>query len=234
MILRRITEHVKAQNWFAVGLDFVIVVTGVFVGLQVGNWNAAAQNRAKEAVVLEQLAVEFSSAVDLAKEARASSDMRLDATRDVLRVIREGTEPEDKAAFLKTLGYAGSLDSGPSEPVTLVELVSAGGLSDLSSPELRAALIRYHETAIQQDELASLILARVSSPHDGFHDAIYANPDYPDSSDILLDRYDWELIPATRQQFQVILYGKLGLSYGLEEQIVRGEAVLAEIEKARK
>jgi hypothetical protein len=26
MMLRRITEHVKAQNWFAVGLDFVIVV----------------------------------------------------------------------------------------------------------------------------------------------------------------------------------------------------------------
>ncbi len=39
MILRRITEHVKAQNWFAVGLDFVIVVAGVFVGLQVSNWN---------------------------------------------------------------------------------------------------------------------------------------------------------------------------------------------------
>ncbi|GJL91342.1 hypothetical protein [Hyphococcus sp.] len=39
MILRRITEHVKAQNWFAVALDFLIVVVGVFVGLQVSNWN---------------------------------------------------------------------------------------------------------------------------------------------------------------------------------------------------
>ena len=39
MLLRRITEHVKAQNWFAVGLDFFIVVVGVFVGLQVNTWN---------------------------------------------------------------------------------------------------------------------------------------------------------------------------------------------------
>jgi hypothetical protein len=39
MILRRIPEHVKAQNWFAVGIDFFIVVVGVFVGLQVSNWN---------------------------------------------------------------------------------------------------------------------------------------------------------------------------------------------------
>lgn len=41
MILRRVIEHVKAQNWTAVGLDFVIVVVGVFIGIQVANWNAS-------------------------------------------------------------------------------------------------------------------------------------------------------------------------------------------------
>lgn len=39
MILRRITQHVKEQNWFAVWLDFLIVVLGVFLGIQIGNWN---------------------------------------------------------------------------------------------------------------------------------------------------------------------------------------------------
>lgn len=37
MILRRITEHIKAHNWFAVLIDFLIVVLGVFVGLQVNS-----------------------------------------------------------------------------------------------------------------------------------------------------------------------------------------------------
>lgn len=32
MLLRRVIEHVKAQNWTAVALDFVIVVVGVFIG----------------------------------------------------------------------------------------------------------------------------------------------------------------------------------------------------------
>lgn len=41
MLLRRITEHVSSQNWFAVGLDFVIVVLGVYIGIQVSNWNDA-------------------------------------------------------------------------------------------------------------------------------------------------------------------------------------------------
>jgi hypothetical protein len=39
MTLRRITKHVKDQNWFAVGLDFLIVVFGVFMGFQVQQWN---------------------------------------------------------------------------------------------------------------------------------------------------------------------------------------------------
>ncbi len=48
MILRRVIEHVKAQQWTAVAIDFVIVVAGVFVGLQVQEWNAARGHRAAE------------------------------------------------------------------------------------------------------------------------------------------------------------------------------------------
>ena len=61
MILRRITEHVKAQNWFAVALDFVIVVVGVFIGIQVANWNEARAFRAQEQAYLAQLRDEIKS-----------------------------------------------------------------------------------------------------------------------------------------------------------------------------
>ena len=52
MLLRRVIEHVKAQNWTAVGLDFVIVVVGVFIGIQVSNWNDARGERARESTYL--------------------------------------------------------------------------------------------------------------------------------------------------------------------------------------
>jgi hypothetical protein len=45
MILRRVIEHLRKQEWTAVAIDFVIVVVGVFVGLQVSNWNEARANR---------------------------------------------------------------------------------------------------------------------------------------------------------------------------------------------
>jgi hypothetical protein len=45
MLLRRLMQHVKGQNWIAVVLDFVIVVVGVFIGLQVNNLNQARLER---------------------------------------------------------------------------------------------------------------------------------------------------------------------------------------------
>lgn len=47
MVVRRFREHVAGHNWFAVAVDFLIVVGGVFVGIQASNWNQARLNRAE-------------------------------------------------------------------------------------------------------------------------------------------------------------------------------------------
>ena len=55
MLLRRVTKHVKSQNWFAVGIDLVIVVVGVVIGIEVANWNDVQNNKAGLATSLERL-----------------------------------------------------------------------------------------------------------------------------------------------------------------------------------
>lgn len=45
MLLRRVSAHIRKQEWTALGLDFLIVVLGVFLGLQVNAWNAERQDR---------------------------------------------------------------------------------------------------------------------------------------------------------------------------------------------
>lgn len=61
MRLRRLMEHSKDQNWLAVVLDFFIVVTGVFIGLQVSEWNegrktSLAFSQAKARLIAESQA----------------------------------------------------------------------------------------------------------------------------------------------------------------------------------
>jgi hypothetical protein len=41
MILRRLVDHFRHQEWTAIALAFLIVVFGVFFGIQVSNWNAS-------------------------------------------------------------------------------------------------------------------------------------------------------------------------------------------------
>ncbi|EED31846.1 hypothetical protein NOR53_3047 [gamma proteobacterium NOR5-3] len=60
MILRSLTKHVKDQNWFAVGIDFVIVVFGVYVGLQVQEWSDLRALEASEFQYLAELHEEIS------------------------------------------------------------------------------------------------------------------------------------------------------------------------------
>ena len=45
MILRRITKHVKDQNWFAVALDFFIVIAGILIAFQITKMLAAEKNK---------------------------------------------------------------------------------------------------------------------------------------------------------------------------------------------
>jgi len=55
MILRRLTENLKKQNWTAIGIEFVIVILGVFIGTQVANWNQARIEKRETARLLLEL-----------------------------------------------------------------------------------------------------------------------------------------------------------------------------------
>ena len=62
MLLRRMIEHVKTQNWTAVALDFVIVVVGVFIGIQVANWNDARQSHERLERIVTAMKVDMADA----------------------------------------------------------------------------------------------------------------------------------------------------------------------------
>ncbi len=41
MIFRRLAQQLKEQNWTAIAIEFVLLVLGVFLGIQAANWNAS-------------------------------------------------------------------------------------------------------------------------------------------------------------------------------------------------
>ncbi len=69
MILRRLIKHVGDQNWVAVGLDVLVVITGIFIGLQ-----AAFRNK----MVMQRIQA------DVLKDIQAASDELLKAVKNYL------------------------------------------------------------------------------------------------------------------------------------------------------
>ncbi len=55
MLLRRVIEHVKTQNWFAVGIDFLIVVVGVYTAVWVEGVQGRIEQDRKTAQIIETL-----------------------------------------------------------------------------------------------------------------------------------------------------------------------------------
>jgi hypothetical protein len=91
MLLRRLMQHVESQNWIAVGLDFAIVVLGVFIGLQVNNLNQARLERDVFERQLLAVAQEMSENVDRFSSARAAIErQRADVDR-LRRILDDAT-----------------------------------------------------------------------------------------------------------------------------------------------
>jgi hypothetical protein len=83
MILRHLTKHVKDQNWFAVGLDFVIVVVGVGVALMGQQWLGDRQARADYQRAYQDLRVGVYDVYSVSKERVALAECRKSRYREI-------------------------------------------------------------------------------------------------------------------------------------------------------
>ncbi|MEO0451245.1 MAG: DUF6090 family protein [Pseudomonadota bacterium] len=84
MIFRRIKAHIEKENWFAVGIDFVIVVIGVFIGIQVANWNDSRNDAQREQQVLLELIDDLQQDTLALISASQAAQVSIDAANIVL------------------------------------------------------------------------------------------------------------------------------------------------------
>lgn len=55
MIFKRFAANLRAQNWFAIAIELLIVIVGVFIGTLVANWNEDRLERAETVQMLHEL-----------------------------------------------------------------------------------------------------------------------------------------------------------------------------------
>ncbi len=146
MILRRVIEHFKKQEWTAIVLDFVIVVAGVFVGMQVSNWNAARIERRAAIAYVERIRE------DLA-ENRRDLDRRnayyAQVKAHALAALSAFDEPPEALGeeFLIDAYQASQIISRVVDRSTYSEILSVGAMNSIPNLAVRRRIANFYQNA---------------------------------------------------------------------------------------
>lgn len=190
MILDSLARAFKTQNWFAVALEFFIVVTGVLLAFQVSTWSQEAGDRAYARDVLTRLHGELiAHGAVRARGAnrRAEQLHHLQEARPIVMGKREaGALSSDQCIAIASSHY---VVSGPDAFPSLDELMTSGAVESIRSDDLRKAAMELFSKRSTVRVFANQSVTRVLNLAIEYPDAVQQTliPD-PDDDDDGWDR----------------------------------------------
>ena len=160
MLLRRVSIHIREQNWFAVVIDFVIVVVGVFIGIQAANWNEVQEDRRLGRDYTERLITDLED--DLAVSATLFSYYKqvLENVEETDKLLR-APNPDSQAVVVAAY-RASEFANSPTNSATWDQIVSSGHIGLLPSSAVEGGLLEYYKN---QDSVDALNLRVLESPY---------------------------------------------------------------------
>ena len=182
MILRRLKAHVEKENWFAVAIDFVIVVVGVFIGIQVANWNETQTNKQGLNASLQRLDKEVTQNIGLIDEVL----MSYETSREDLVIGREALNacdytPEAQASLERLLFYFVE-DIQPNLTfVALNQLANESRYQDLLSESFQQEFGIYSGRLKEEHEQLTNHYDKMWANHINYHpgvDAYFSSDDF--------------------------------------------------------
>jgi len=153
MILKRLKDNVAQENWFAVTVEIIVVVLGIFLGFQLTDWDQDRKDRAEERLYLERLHDDMVTQIN-------EMDLRMDylgkAMTDNGIVVTYLTDPKatDRPAPRILTAFYNSSVIFPFAPFSLTyeELLSTGKTPIIRDLELRKNIAKYfYDTAPLMD-----------------------------------------------------------------------------------
>lgn len=160
MGLRSLAAHVRQQNWTAVTIEILIVIVGVFIGLQVSNWNDTRKENERGREYLQRLQGELlQDANMLTKISKFWSDVAANGEH-AMAYAEEGVLHQG-SAWQTLLAYHQASQVWPyrKPDVTFQEIRSTGSLLLIRDTALRERIARHYSAGAgsQVTEVLGLI-----------------------------------------------------------------------------
>ncbi|WP_421788089.1 hypothetical protein [Hyphobacterium sp.] len=147
MILARLSRAIREQNWFAVVLEFVIVVAGVLLAFQITAWNADRIEHQRAERSLIDLRDDFAAIDDTASELAAFYQGVIHDLEILVRAVDAGEiAPGEMDAVRRALAYGDVFADPPPPSGTFRDLQGSGSLALVENQQLRLRLIEYEQS----------------------------------------------------------------------------------------
>lgn len=157
MLLRRVIEHVRRQEWTAIGIDFAIVVIGVFVGIQVANWNERRRDHERERAYLGRIAAELDESVRSIERSNALTRERMALNQFLIDSAADpGLVRTDPGRFIYAMTRGGYTFSPSVHGYTFEEIKSRGDLGIFSDSQLSLDLMAFYAEVQQKAQWSQL------------------------------------------------------------------------------
>lgn len=142
MLLRRVISHFRKQEWTAIGLDFLIVVVGVFIGVQIGNANQSRQQKQLYEESFDRAIVEIHTNVEALEQDRENLMAMLPVVQRALEDLRACRTDDDTLAHLEAaFAPIGSAPGFRIDTKALDQLINNDSFLPYQSPETRKQLM---------------------------------------------------------------------------------------------
>jgi len=145
MIFRLFSEHLRNQNWFAVGLDLLVVVVGIFLGFQLDGWNEDRQERNADIRLLHGLRDDLVIEQDMLRDVVATTERRIAQLALLDSVF---ADPElalsRPASFIRALEQVTWRNFPSIRANTYQEIGPSSRVPLLASAEFRRSLASYY------------------------------------------------------------------------------------------
>ncbi len=144
MILRRLVTALREQSWLTLVLELVVVVVGIFLGLQVDSWNEARKDRVLEQQYLATLKADFQADIEEQDGAIAHAKSRAQLGRLLISSIGKGRVEGDPNEFIWAVFSSILLNYPSYKRATINDLLSTGNLQLLQDSNMKAAVAEYY------------------------------------------------------------------------------------------
>ncbi len=152
MILRRLASAIRRQDWLAVLTEFVIVVAGIVVAIQLDNWNEARIRADRAVEYRARLAEDLRYDVTIMKRRNDYFGNVLDYALDAEAALtdKEPAPGENPWEVVRAAYQAGQAWPFAIFGATYKELQSAGELDLIGGPETMTLLSEYYDNGAFQ------------------------------------------------------------------------------------